>query len=123
MSSEEDIFILVGTLPAGTIIPKPTAKGLFRVKGQGKRRGQSALIYSIPNRRNSDASYEKGINEGEWRKAYSELLGTGHFTADWAKQNIPDCIREGYCNFTTIGGVFCLLGFARYEGRGTYSAI
>lgn len=118
MSSEKDIFILVGALPTGTVIPKPAAKGLFRVKGLGKRRGQSALIYSIPNRRNSEASYEKGINEEEWRRAYGELVETGRFTADWAKQHIPDCIREGYCNFTTIGGVFCLLGFARYEGRG-----
>jgi hypothetical protein len=29
------------------------------------------------------------------------------------------CAKEGGCNFTTIGGVFEVLGYAKYE-RGMY---
>ena len=31
------------------------------------------------------------------------------------------CAKEGYCNFTTIGGLFELLGHATYE-QGRYRA-
>lgn len=32
-----------------TVIPKPDAKADFIVKGWGRRRGENALIYFIPN--------------------------------------------------------------------------
>jgi hypothetical protein len=34
---------------AGTIIPKPQGRADFIVKGWGVRRGDRALIYTIPN--------------------------------------------------------------------------
>jgi len=45
------IFDAVQALRPGTEIPKPAAKGAFTIKGLGARRGESALIYRIPNHR------------------------------------------------------------------------
>jgi hypothetical protein len=45
----------------GTVIPKPAAKADFLVKDIGTRRGERALIYSIPNHQNPGKPYHKGI--------------------------------------------------------------
>ena len=104
----------------GTVIPKPEAKSDFVVKGWGKRRGESALIYKIPNHKNPSKLSEKGVNVGEWHKVYSRIKSGEDFTRDWFNHNMPDCAREGSCNFTTIGGVFQLLGLVDYYERGVY---
>ena len=104
----------------GTVIPKPEAKADFVVKGWGKRRGESALIYFIPNHRDSNKPHQKGITESEFEKAFSELLSSGAFTRHWFNQFLSNCAKEGACNFTTIGGIFGLLGEAAYSGRGVY---
>ena len=44
----------------GTIIPKPLADGEHRVTGWGIRRGERALIYSMPNRQESRAPALEG---------------------------------------------------------------
>ena len=104
----------------GTVIPKPEAHGNFVVKGWGKRRGQRAFIYTIPNHRDPEHPYEKGINKSEWIKAFDQLMKAGQFSSQWFKSNMADCNKEGYCNFTTIGGIFELLGDAKYYKRGVY---
>jgi hypothetical protein len=38
-------------LSTGTVIPKPETQDEFMVKGWGKRNGEAALIYFIPNTR------------------------------------------------------------------------
>jgi hypothetical protein len=43
------------------VIPKPEAEADFVVKGWGRRRGEAALIYRIPNHRAPSKPYEKGI--------------------------------------------------------------
>ena len=43
----------------GMLIPKPDAKSDFAIKGWGKRRGEDALIYYIPNHRNPPISHTK----------------------------------------------------------------
>jgi hypothetical protein len=107
------------TVAPGTVIPKPQARNDFLVKGWGMRRGQRALIYTIPNHKISTKPYEKGVNVSEWAQAFDRLVTAGEFSRSWFKQSMPACAKEGDCNFTTIGGVFELLGHATYD-RGAY---
>ncbi len=104
----------------GTVIPKPAARGDFMVKGWGRRRGAHALIYTIPNHRDPVRPYGKGINESEWMKAFDQLTKTGEFSRSWFQTAMADCDNEDSCNFTTIGGIFELLGDAKYDERGVY---
>jgi hypothetical protein len=120
--SSGDVMIfdrIVAVAQPGTIIPKPRAKTQV-VKGLGVRRGESALIYLVPNIKNPRKPHQKGINILEFEKAYQQLLNSGEFTAQWFGDNLPECCNEGWCNFTTIGGLFCLLGEAKYVEPGMY---
>jgi len=99
----------------GTVIPKPDAKANFIVKGWGRRRRENALIYFIPNHVNPRSPYEKGITESEWEQAYQQIIKNGEFNRAWFNRNMQACAKEGGCNFTTIGGIFKLLGIAYYE--------
>jgi hypothetical protein len=103
----------------GTIVPKPQAKDDFIVKGLGTRRGERALIYTIPNHKNPTKPYEKGITASEWERAFTQLRNTGDFSRGWFQRAMPACAKEGGCNFTTIGGILELLGYASYS-HGTY---
>lgn len=105
---------------SGMTIPKPDAKADFRIKGWGKRRGNPALIYFIPNHKTPENPYQKGITEQELEDAYTSLIASGKFTREWFHKNLSECAFEGGCNFTTIGGIFELLGVARYSNRGVY---
>lgn len=107
----------------GTVIPKPEARSDYIVKGWGKRRGESALIYKIPNHKAPMQPYEKGITESEWKKAFCQLMTTGNFSHAWFKSAMPACAKEGPCNFTTIGGIFGLLSLAKYHKRGEYRKV
>ncbi len=104
----------------GTVIPKPKARGDFIVKGWGRRRGERALVYFVPNHKNPSRPVQKGITVSEWQKASGQLFRTGEFTGKWFREYLPDCHEEGTCNFTTIGGIFELLGIAGYAGPGAY---
>ncbi len=106
--------------PPGTIIPKPQARKAFRVKGDGTRRGQPALIYTIPNHNDPRHPHEKGVTYAELERAYSRLRQTGTLTTAWFQAHLSGCYAEGSCNFTTVGGLFELLGEAAYGGRGVY---
>jgi hypothetical protein len=110
-------------LKPGTTIPKPQATADFLIKRWGgTRRGETALIYTIPNKTDPNRPYEKGIATTEWIQAYKCLAEKGEFTRRWFDQFLPACAKEGACNFTTIGGVFVLLGYANYE-RGVYRRV
>jgi hypothetical protein len=106
--------------PPGTVIPKPAARMLFQVTGDGMRRGQPALIYSIPNHTNRQQPYHKGITWRELERAYAQLCQTGALTTEWFRRNLAACYGEGSCNFTTVGGLLQLLGEAVYARRGVY---
>lgn len=114
------VELIEQTATPGIVIPKPQARGDFVVKRWGRRRGERALVYTIPNHRDEKRPYEKGIKESEWVKAYDRLRETGQFTRKWFRCAMADCDAEGSCNFTTIGGVFELLGIAKYAQLGTY---
>ena len=107
----------------GTIIPKPAAKDNFRIKGWGSRRGERALVYTIPNHKDPNRPYQKGVTITEWLQAYHQLVTNGDFRRSWFDQFMPDCAKEGGCNYTTIGGVFELLGDAEYSGPGLYRRV
>ncbi|WP_104398967.1 hypothetical protein [Vibrio penaeicida] len=115
---ENDIRNLA--LETGRVIPKPEAKADFLIKGVGKRRGEDALIYRIPSHSKKAPFYEKGVTFFEFNLAYDQLLETGQFTREWFNENLAACAKEGACNFTTIGGVFSLLGEAKYAYKATY---
>lgn len=104
----------------GTVIPKPEAQADFVVKGFGKRRGEEALVYLIPNHRNPSKPYEKGLCVSELEAAFAQLKSTGALSRSWFEANLPGCASEGACNFTSIGGIFQLLGEAQYASRGVY---
>jgi hypothetical protein len=103
-----------------TVIPKPEAKGKFRVERMGTRRGERALIYSIPNYNDPKNPYKKGITASEFEKAYDQLMHTGVLTRSWFKRSLSACEADGPCNFTTVGGLFILLQKATYAERGVY---
>ena len=109
--------------PPGTVIPKPEAKADFLVKGVGMRRGERAIIYTIPNQMDPDRPYEKGITVSELERARHELLSSRKLTRQWFVENLPECNKEGSCNFTTIGGLFILLEEAVYQKRGVYVCV
>lgn len=104
----------------GTEIPKPHAKAPFLIKRLGKRRGEQALIYQIPSHSEKTPFYEKGVTLTEFDMAHSQLMSTEKFTRDWFNTNLSACAKEGACNFTTIGGIFELIGIAKYQCIGTY---
>ena len=106
-----------------TEIPKPAARAPFRVKGEGMRRGERAIIYTIPSHAATSRRHEKGITGSELELAYAELVRSGSFTRDWFNEHLQACAKEGACNFTTIGGLLQLLGEAEYVERGTYRRI
>lgn len=114
------IEMIRARVPPGTQIPKPQAKAGFFVKGWGTRRGEDALIYTIPNHKSPTEPKEKGITVSEFEKAFAQLKSSGHLTRSWFNSELSRCADEGDCNFTTIGGVFELLGLARYASRGVY---
>jgi hypothetical protein len=116
------IKLLENEILPGTKIPKPYAKTIYLVKGWGYRRGERALIYKIPNT-SGGKPYEKGINISEWRKAFILIKSGEAFTKKWFVANLPRCNNEGGCNFTTMGGIFQLLGFVAYEQPGVYKSI
>ena len=114
--------IIKTTVLPGTVIPKPAARGDYIVKCWGKRRGESALIYKIPNHKNPMQPYEKGITESEWKKAFNQLRTAGYFSRTWFNSAMPACAKEGDCNFTTIGGIFVILSLAKHK-RGEYRKV
>jgi hypothetical protein len=115
------LSVIEGSLTPGTVIPKPQARSDFAVKGWGVRRGERALIYTIPNHKKPNRPYQKGITASELVKAFQHLADAGELSRSWFGRALPDCAKEGGCNFTTIGGIFELLGYALYN-RGVYRA-
>ena len=106
----------------GVVIPKPEAKESFTITGWGRRRGEEALIYNVPNHSNPSKPHQKDITVSEFEKAYRQLTTSGLIDRRWFNENLPDCAKEGGCNFTTIGGIFELLGEAAYTHRGEYES-
>lgn len=117
-----DVIARIRTIAPGAVIPKPAATADFTVKGWGRRRGEEALVYFIPNHGTPTRPHQKGVTVSELRRCAEQLHRTGAMTRAWFNTALPACAKEGACNFTTIGGLFELLGIARYE-RGAYVSL
>jgi hypothetical protein len=115
-----DFIPRLHAVPPGTIIPKPAAGEGFVVKGWGTRRGETALVYFIPNHKHPDRPHQKGVNLTELKLAFDRLVAEGEFNREWFDNALADCASEGGCNFTTIAGLMCLLDVARFAERGVY---
>lgn len=114
------VEIIKKEISPGVEIPKPNPNGRFLVKGWGRRREEDALVYTIPNHKNPTKPYEKGITASEFETAYKQLRASGELTRHWFDVHLPSCAKEGSCNFTTVGGIFDVLGEAKYVGNGLY---
>ncbi len=54
---------------------------------------------------------------------YKRIFAFGELTTEWFKTTFPKEYKDRPCNFTTIGGVFILLGIAVYKNSGIYKKI
>lgn len=108
-------------IPAGTPIRKPQSEGRSQIKGWGKRRGEDALIYRMPNGSDPSKPHEKGVTCSELAAAFKQLTTHGTFERNWFNENMSKCAKEGPCNFTTIGGLFEYANIASYTAPGKYS--
>lgn len=111
---------ILSRFPPGTQIPKPNACAAFTIKGEGYVGGERALVYTIPNRKNPAKPRQKGVTASQLEKAHRQLHQTGRLTRDWWNRHARLSVQEGGCNFTTVGGLFQLLGEAEYVGSGIY---
>ena len=123
MNNIDIVEILEKKIRSGMLIPKPFSELQYKIKGYGMRRGEKAVIYTIPGRKNLNNTHEKGINFSEFEKAFEHLNSSGELSSNWFKLNLSECKKEGGCNFTTIGGIFELLGLANSKKIGKREVI
>jgi hypothetical protein len=109
MDDFDAVMTAITKLPNGTFIPKPQSDQSSRISKWGRRRGETALVYAMPNHSNPTKPHKKGITITEFRRAFEVLHSTGEFTRAWFQVHMPACNKEGACNFTTIGGLFELV--------------
>ncbi|WP_204353126.1 hypothetical protein [Tritonibacter mobilis] len=120
MKDFQNIKKSIEALPIGTPIPKPRSADSSRLSRWGIRRSEPALIYSMPNHKNPSKPHEKGVTFNEFQHAFDRLMDAGSFSREWFNANMPACRKEGSCNFTTIVGIFQIIGIANYDSAGMY---
>lgn len=104
----------------GTKIPKPKSTEEYIIVRWGKSRGEEALVYQLPMKPTSKKPSEKRVTISAFKKAYEVLINEGEIRHSWFSKEFPNLKKDGSCNFTTLGGIFVLLGEATYEQRGIY---
>lgn len=93
------------------------------VVGWGRSRGEDALVYRLPPKPNTKKASTKRIPSSVFDAAEKEFQRTGQITRPWFQKNFPAVDADGDCNFTTLGGVFELLGQAVYASPGVYKKV
>ena len=99
-----------------TVIPKPHTNtrilkiAVTNINGEDK----DGFSYSV------GISEEKAVPFDTLYAAYQRLIGTGILLRAWYNETFPKEAANRPCNFTTIGGVFVVLGFAEHMGNGVY---
>jgi hypothetical protein len=78
------------------------------------------LVYHIPPKAGTTRASEKRLTTSAFRAAFEVLTQSGSITRRWFAAAFPELDADGGCNFTTLGGVFVLIGEAHYGGRGVY---
>jgi hypothetical protein len=107
------------TIVPGTIIPKPRSTRPYCFMYWGKSRGEEAFVYGIPTKPGTNKSSTKRIPCSVFEEAY-KVLQTGEITKRWFVKTFPKVNKDGGCDFTTLGGVFQLLGLAEWSKEGVY---
>ena len=105
---------------AGTVIPKPMSSQGYVVVGWGISRGEEALVYRIPTKTGAGKASTKRVPSSVFEAADAVLAATGEITHSWFATAFPQVHADGACNFTTLGGVFELLGEVVYAEPGRY---
>jgi len=85
--------------------------------------GEYAQVYEIPPRTRRQTPVEKRIPESVFKSAATELRSRGCLTRQWFCDTFPDLAAHDPCTFTTLGGVFELLGEVEYARAGVYRAV
>lgn len=99
-----------------TPIPKPNTSARILKVAVANIHGEEkdSFYYSI------GSSKKKPVPFDTLYAAYQRLTETGTFSRAWYKETFPVEVADCPCNFTTIGGVFIVLGFAEYMENGVY---
>ncbi|MCX6629118.1 MAG: hypothetical protein NTW28_15985 [Candidatus Solibacter sp.] len=100
----EDAYQALKRLPIGTPIPKVDSTREYKIKQWSYRDGEERLSYTVAN---------KSIPVSWIRGCFEELRSTRFYHGK----------DLGGCNFTTIGGLFVLIGIAERAGAGFYVSI
>lgn len=104
-----DIFHqAVTAFPKGANLPGTE----YIVKGIGKKHGEDAIVYLIPNRKDTTKPSSKRFAASELECAYRQLSSTGEFTRTWFNSAMKECANGAPCNFSAIGAVFVGLNLA-----------
>lgn len=93
------------------------------IVGWGTSRGEEALIYELPRGQASKKASQKRIPTSVFSCAFDTLVRTGQITRPRFRATFPEHEADGSCNFTTLGGIFVLLGDVCYAERGVYRAV
>ena len=104
-----DIFQeAVRAFPRGAKLPGTG----YTVKGLGKRQGEDAIVYLVPNREDPTKPFQKGVSASELRSSYDRLLSSGEFTRRWFSSAMSQCAKCAPCNFLVMGAIFVGLKLA-----------
>jgi hypothetical protein len=109
----EEAYGALKCLPIGTAIPKVESSRKYRIKRWSYRNGEEWLSYTVAN---------KSIRVSWIRECFDELGRTGELRTQWFRDSFYDGKDLGGCNFTTIGGLFVLIGIAQRAGTGLYAS-
>lgn len=110
-------------LKKGVRIPKPRSKEAYRFVGWRSSRGEEAFVYEIPERPGSKRPSTKRIPCSAFKEACRTLLENGEITRAWFAEAFPQVNADGSCNFTTLGGIFQILGLAKCVRPGVYQRL
>ncbi|MCI6952658.1 MAG: hypothetical protein MR839_01975 [Spirochaetia bacterium] len=99
-----------------TLIPKPnTSARILKIAVANIHGEEKDSFYYLIG-----SSRTKAVPFDTLYAAYQRLTETGTFSRAWYRETFPAEARSRPCNFSTIGGVLVVLGFAEYMKNGVY---
>ncbi len=104
---------IVDEIAVGKKIPKPRGNTTFEGVG-ATRSGERSVRYKI------NGTSVKSVTESQLDSAFAQLHASGELTRPWFNDAFPVAARQT-CHFTTIGGLFVLLGVAERSQPGVYT--
>jgi hypothetical protein len=98
-----------------TVIRGPLGRARYTVLGYDVQDGERNLVYGIPNRKRADKPDIKRVPFRDINAGYERLIEVGFLKRDWYAVYAPERARGRPCNFTIIGSVLTILGYAAYD--------